>query len=266
MEKYKEDSIIKQRDIYTGKVQIKTVNSHVYLGTVIENSGSDKLNIQSRFSKGQAMIRDIFQILEGSYFGSFYFDVVKLLRESMLISVITHNLEISFNLTEKEVKMLNDLDMQLLRGSLLLGARSSQCLILLELGLTSVSYILKRKRVLYLHHLLTTDQSSLVAAVFREQVRTTKRGDWVQTVIRDLEDLGINKSFSEIASIGKQHFKKLVKQSCENACFYQLIEEKQKLSKGKDISYSSFRTQPYLMSESGLSIETMRRIYHTKCR
>ena len=91
VEKYKENSVIKQKDVYTGKVELKTVTSHTYLGSVIESNGSNKLNIQSRVSKGQAVIRDIFQILEGSFFGSFYFDVVKLLRESMLISVITHN-------------------------------------------------------------------------------------------------------------------------------------------------------------------------------
>ena len=212
------------------------------------------------------MIRDIFQILEGSFFGSFYFDVVKLLRESMLISVITHNLEVSFNITEKEIKILNDLDMQLLRGSLLLGAKSPQCLILLEMGLTSVSYILKRKRVLYLHHLLTTDQSSLVTRVFQEQVRTTKRGDLVQTVLRDLDELEINMSFSEIADMGKRQFKVLVKKSCEKACFNKLISEKEKLSKGKEIIHERLKTQPYLKSESGLSPETMRRIYHVKYR
>ena len=184
----------------------------------------------------------------------------------MLKSVITHNLEVSFNLTAKDIKLLNDLDMQLLRGSLRLGAKSSQCLVHLELGLCSVSFILKRKGLLYLFQLLTTDQSTLVAQVFSEQVRTTRKGDWVDTVMKDLNDLEINLSFSQIASMGKNVFKQLVKESCDTACFKQLLVEKLKLSKGKDISYSLLETQPYLMSESGVSIENMRRIYHVRCR
>ena len=156
--------------------------------------------------------------------------------------------------------------MQLLRSSLLLGAKSSQCLILLELGLPSVAFLLKKKRVLYLHHLLTTDQSSLVSQVFQEQVRKSKSKDWVHSVIKDLEDLEIDLLFSQIASIGKQPFKQLVKESCENACFKSLIKEKEKLSKGREIQYTNFETQSYLMSDSDLSVEIMRKIYHLRCR
>ena len=184
----------------------------------------------------------------------------------MLISVITHNLEVSFHLTEKEEKQLSDVDMQLLCGSLFLGSKSSQCLILLELGLPSVSFILKKKRVLYLHHLLTTDQSSLVCQVFQEQVRKSRRHDWVQTVRKDLEHLEINLSFSQIASMGKKVFKQLVKESCEIACFKSLIREKEKLSKGSEITYTDFKSQPYLMSDSELSVEMMRKIYHIRTR
>ena len=66
--------------------------------------------------------------------------------------------------------------------------------------------------------------------------------------------------------MGKQSFKLLVKESCDIASFKNLSAEKDKLSKGKDIKYVTFQTQPYLMSDSGLSVETMRKIYHIKCR
>ena len=242
------------------------MTNHSYLGNVVQCDGSNGMNILSRVSKGQAVIRDILQILEGTYFGSFYFDVVKLHRESMLLSVITHNLEVSFNLSEKDIKLLHNLDIQLLRRSFLLGAKSSHCLILLELGLSPVSFILKKKRVIYLHHLLTTDPSSLVSLVFWEQVRTNRRGDWITTVIQDLDDFGLNRSFSQIASMSKNAFKMLVKSHCDNACFQYLISEKLKLSKGSEICYDKLETHSYLSPESGLSLETMRRIFHIRSR
>ena len=139
---------------------------HLYLGDVIQSDGANTLNVKARSDKGQGILRDIFQILEGTYFGSHYFEVMLLLREAMLMSVITNNLEVSFNLTTKDLKALNDLDMQLIRGCLLLGAKSPKCLMLLELGLVPVSHLVKRKRIMYLHHLLTTDESSLVSKVF----------------------------------------------------------------------------------------------------
>ena len=205
-------------------------------------------------------------ILEGTYFGSYYFEAMKLLRESMLMSVITNNLEVSFNLTSKDLKTLNDLDMQLLRGCLLTGAKSPQCLMLLELGLVLVSYLLKKKRILYLHHLLTVDESSLVVKVFRKQVSSLKKGDWVQTVLNDLKDLKIELSFSQIAGISKAKFKSTVKESCEKACFLALLKEMESLKKDKEIQYKSLITQSYLMHDSGLSVHSMRNIYHIRCR
>ena len=66
--------------------------------------------------------------------------------------------------------------------------------------------------------------------------------------------------------MGKHSFKTLVKNSCERACFRDLMEEKKKLSKGRDIVYTTLETQKYLSSDSGLSLDNMRRIYHVRCR
>ena len=161
------------------------------------------MNIKSRAAKGQGVLRDIFQILEGTYFGSFYFEAMKLLRETMLLSVITHNLEVAFNLSAIDMKILNDLDMQLLRRCLLTGSKSPQCLMLLELGLVSVSYLVKKKRIMYLYHLLTSDDSSLVSQIFRKMASLSKKGDWVHTVLKDLKDLNIQLSFAQIANLSK---------------------------------------------------------------
>ena len=136
--------------MHKGTDNVKTVNYHTYLGTIIENNGSNRLNVQAKVSKGKAAIRDIFQILNGIFFGSFYFEAVKILRESLLISVITHNLEAAFNLSDSDIKALADLDFQLFCGCLNIGAKSSKSLILLELGLVSIPYILKKKRILFL--------------------------------------------------------------------------------------------------------------------
>ena len=217
-------------------------------------------------SKGQAAIRDIFQILNSTYFGPFYFEAVKLLRESLLINVITHNLEVSLKLTDKEVKQLYDLDIQLLRGCLNLGAKSSRCLILLELGLVSLPFILKKKRVLFLQNLLTTNRESLVSKVFHRQILSTRPGDFISQVRHDLKELSISLSFSEIADMSKFSFKAVVNKAVREACFVSLCKEKSVLSKGREIEYESLETQPYLKPESKFSPEEMKRIFQIRSR
>ena len=113
----------------------------------------------------------------------------------MLISVLTTNLEVSFNLSVKDLKLLSDVDSKLLRAAMKTSARSSSILLLLELGLCSVEYILKKKRLGYLHHLLTVEGSPLVKQVFQQQVKTQTAGDWVKTVLKDLNDFNIELSF-----------------------------------------------------------------------
>ena len=66
--------------------------------------------------------------------------------------------------------------------------------------------------------------------------------------------------------MSKKSFKMFMKKAFNNACFEYLISEKAKLSKGSDIIYCKLETQSYLSSESGLSIENMRRIYQIRCR
>ena len=119
---------------------------------------------------------------------------------------------------------------------------------------------------MYLFQLLTTDESSLVSQVFQKMVSSPKRGDWVQTVMKDLKDLNIKLSFSQIAALKKSRFKKIVIDSIKMACFLSLVKEKESLKKGKELQYTGLETQAYLHPDSGLSIENMRKIYHIRCR
>ena len=66
--------------------------------------------------------------------------------------------------------------------------------------------------------------------------------------------------------MSKQKFKALVKSSCERACFLYLLNENQKLSKGKELNYTKLETQSYLNPGSGISVDSMRKIYHIRCR
>ena len=54
-------------DSHKGKTSLKTVENHLYLGDIVESSGSNHLNVMSRVTKGKAIVRDIVHILEGTF-------------------------------------------------------------------------------------------------------------------------------------------------------------------------------------------------------
>ena len=78
--------------------------------------------------------------------------------------------------------------------------------------------------------------------------------------------LKISLSFTEIEEQSKYMFKKVVKQACFKAAFKYLIYEKQKLSKGANLEYSSLKTQSYLKSGTGLNTQDIKEIFSIRTR
>ena len=102
--------------------------------------------------------------------------------------------------------------------------------------------------------------------VLEEMINKPYKGDWILVVKEDLKELQINLSFEEIASISKKRFKEIVRNACKQACFLSLLSDKNKLSKGKEIEYSEFKTQKYLLPGTKMSTESIRWIFAIRSR
>ena len=94
------------KDEFEGEHPVKTVDKYEYLGNILEKGGSNKETINERVAKGQGVVRDIKHILEGCFFGDHYIDSLKIMRNSKLISVLTYNIEVIHNISNKEIKSL----------------------------------------------------------------------------------------------------------------------------------------------------------------
>ena len=254
------------KDKYKGKHPVKKVEKYEYLGNVVEGDGSNKETMKERTAKGQGAVRDILQILEGCFFGDHYIEALKIMRNSKLTSVLTYNVEVIHNISKKEIEMLDRVDLQLLRQSMMLSKKSTRSLILLELGLIPVEYIVKQKRINFLHHLLTSDEESLSKKVFLKQREFPVKGDYVILVNKDLDDFKISMTYEEIKDMSKQKFKELVKGRTEKASLEKLLKEKNKLSKGKELEYTELKTQNYMRPGNKLSIHQMRKILQLRIR
>ena len=118
-------------------------------------------------------------ILNNIYLCAYFFKTLKLLRESLFISVITSQSEVWINVTEKELKQLEALDSLLLSRALLSNSKTSQCVMLLELGMKPIRYYIMKKRILYLHHLLMKGEKMLANQVLQAQMQKTLKGDFL---------------------------------------------------------------------------------------
>ena len=114
-EKIEDEEGIKLVDKHVGTSKIKTVEKAEYLGSIITYNGSNKETIQDRISKSLGNIRDISHIPQNMHFGKFQMNAFKLLRHTMIDSILTYNLEVMHNLSKQEVKSLDKVDMTLIR-------------------------------------------------------------------------------------------------------------------------------------------------------
>ena len=121
-------------------------------------------------------------ILQNIYLSDYYFEVATLLRNSLLVSVITNNCEVLYNITTKQVKQIEALDSQLLYRVLGAQSKISYCLLLLDMGLLPLRYIIKYKRLLFLHYLTNKDDSCLAKRILKKQSEQPIQGDWIKMI------------------------------------------------------------------------------------
>ena len=205
-------------------------------------------------------------ILETIYFGDHYFQTVVLLRNAFLVSVLTNNSEIWFNISIRDMQSIESVDYQLISRALSTHSKTSTCLMMLEMGLAPIRFIIKMKRLNYLHHLLNTNEDSIPRQILFQQMKKPYKNDWIPTVQEDLNDFGINMSLDQITSTSKNNWKKIVKKACIDSAYTFLIQQKSKLSKGKEIIYKSLQMQNYLKAGNGLTVESMKNIFYIRSR
>ena len=92
---------------------------YTYLGDNIQPNGSNRLTILDRVSKGKGIVRDIVQVLEDTNFGEHHYEAFKVLRISVVYSVLTYNLEVADNLSKSDIEKLNKVDLGLIKDVLM---------------------------------------------------------------------------------------------------------------------------------------------------
>ena len=229
--------------------EIEIVSDEKYVGDIISYDGKHNKNIISRRCKGIGMCNEILSILDSLFLGSFYFPIALMLRQTMLISVLLFNAETWLRLTRENIKRLESVDEMLLRKLLGTPISTPKAALYLETGCIPLRFIIKRKRIMFLHHLLTREDDALIKRVFWAQMEKPVKGDWCLVVREDLDSLGLNlTSLTEVANKSKEQLKTLLKEQIETVSLKYLNTEKQKLSKVANHSYPKVEMQTYLVN------------------
>ena len=205
------------------------------------------------------------QILESVYFGKYYFEVALVLRSSLLLSSLLLNSEAWVNLSDKNIRGLEQTDEILLSRILESEANTSNVFKYLELGILPVRFEIIKRKILFLQYILQQEEESMVYQVFKTTCENSTKNDFVKTCQKYLTTLEINLTFDDIQNMSKWKFKKLVKEKTEIAALKYLTTEKNKQTKIKHINYKKLELQKYLM-DGNKNIDTSKFIFKARAK
>ena len=120
----------------------------------------------------------------------------------------------------------------------------------LETGTIPLRFLVKSRRINYLHHILTRNNDELIQKVYKDQCRKPIKDDWAIQVKDDLESVEISLSDEKIKWFRKAKFKKLVRSKIQENALKYLNDLKMSHKKVKTLIYK----KAYL-KDSNLSIE-----------
>ena len=228
-------------------------NEEKYLGDIITDDGSNKRNIDARKGKGFGIINQIKEILQEILFGPNYFEIANLLRHSLFLSSVLLNSEVWYGLSVTDIEQLEQVDQALLKTILEAPSSTPKESVYLEMGCIPIRFIIKSRRIMFLHYILNQNENSLLFKFCNVQLENPVQGDWSEQVLLDISEIDLQLTMQEIKNLSKESFRAKVKKAIERAALIWLIEEKGKKSKVKNSDYDILKMQNFL---EGSELET----------
>ena len=146
------------------------------------------------------------QILSSNYkrpYGKHTYKAAIIMREAMLIGSMLTNSESWINLTQQDLDKLHKPDTILQRKLLSESGNPSKVFMLLELGILPVRYVIIMKRLNFLRYILGESKTSMIGQVYSVSKEDSRKGDFVNLVQSDLQDLKLHMTDHEIQNISK---------------------------------------------------------------
>ena len=161
---------------------MKRVEQEKYVGDIMSSSGDYSPNIEARRKRGYGVISEIMSILREVPLGQYRMEIGLKLRESMLLGTLLCNSEVWYLPSDKMLSKLEQIDEDLLIQLISGQARVSRAALYMDTGATPIRFLVKSRRMMYLHHILSRSKNELIRKVFDAQKRKPVLNDWVNII------------------------------------------------------------------------------------
>ena len=255
---------VKLKEVYLGTQTVKEVEEEKWLGNIISTDGKNEKDVRRKTNKGIGTINRIKLILENTPFGKYYFEVGKILIDSLLIGSILCNSEVAYNLIQSEIDVLEQCHERALRMLLECGQATPKIMLYYLTGSIPIRFQIQRRRLVYLQNILKQDKESQLFTFFAKQMETRKTKDWASTILKDLLKFEIKLTLDEIEKLTVVNWKQIVKEKTHKITLEYL--NSQKGGKTEKFEFLEVSMIPYLLPNEDVSIQIAKFIVQIQCR
>ena len=191
--------------------QMMQTEKQKYLGDLVSCLGSNEENVKERCKIGYTAISQIKSLIKEVSMGKFTVQIGLILRDSIFVSKVLLNTDVWHCVKKTEIENLEVIDRMLLRHVLDAHSKTGLEWIYSDTGKLNLKSLVQIRRLMYLWHVLSRDESELIKRIYETQKITSNAGDWFKLVEADKLELGITLTDEEIQGISKNVFKTFVK-------------------------------------------------------
>ena len=244
---------------------INVTSYETYLGDIVCSSGSNDRNINNRYNQGIGSVSQIVTILNQVSLGHYHYEIGLVLRDTILVSKLVSSSEVWYNLTKKQVSKLEKVDEMFFRNLFSLAKSAPKEGMFIECGKMPIRFVIIMRRIMFYWSVLHRDENELLHKFLTAQQLSTSKTDWMQQVRKNISDLQLNLSDSEIANMPKEQFKSRLKQKTEILAVKFLKKQQHSHSKTNQLTIKNFTPSEYLLSKD-LKKEEVQILYKLRNR
>ena len=254
------DSCLEQK-VHGDKISENSFEA--YLGDIVCASGSNDKNIESRSNRGVGAVSQITTMMKRVSLGHYHFEIGLVFRDTVLVSKMVFNSEIWYNVTEKQIRKLEQIDEMFFRKLFNLPGSAPRVGMHAECGKIPIRHLIKMRRIMYFWHIMHTDKNELLQRFLSAQELSSSPRDWIIQVRKDMLELKLDLSDEQICKMSKDIFSKYVKRKIEENAVKYLKENSG--SKTSNLQFKTISREEYLTSKE-LSIEQVQTLYKLRNR
>ena len=232
-------------NVKADKSRMKKDSKCSYLGDILSTSGSIDATIEQRRQKGIGICSQVTGIVNGLSLGNYYFKIGFFLREVMLINGILTNSEVWSPLNDSQIDVLQNVDLILLKKLTNGHSKTAKEAFYLETGSLPLKYVIMKRRLMYLHTILSRPEDDLTKQFYYVQKTIFTKDDWFRIVMNDRAELNISHTDQEISNMSKDKFRTLVTTAIEKKALSYLNEIAMGHSKSINLVKTKLQREKY---------------------